>query len=66
MRFDFQILERECVASLYISRYSDHRFASGQEVKLFYAVRATCGHRFGGVLTTPRCKDLLLLGLFFG
>ena len=28
--------------------------------------RATRGHRFGGVPTTPRGRDLLLLGLFFG
>ena len=41
---EFQILEREGVTSLYISQRSDCRFASGQEVKLFYAARATRGH----------------------
>ena len=54
------------MSSLYISRRSDRRFASGQEVKLFYVVRATCGHRFGGVPTTPKSRDLFLLVLFFG
>ena len=63
---DFQILERERVTSLNISRRSDRRFASGQKVKLFYAARATRGHRFGGVPTTPRGRDLFLLVLFFG
>ena len=33
---------------------------------LLYAVRATCGHRFGGVPTTPIGRDLFLLVLFFG
>ena len=54
------------MASLWISRLSDRRFASGQEVKLFYAERATRGHRFGGIPTTSRGRDLFLLGLFFG
>ena len=39
---------------------------NGQEVKLLYAARATRGHRFGGVLTTPRGRDLFLLALIFG
>ena len=54
------------MTSLSISRRSDSRFALGKEVKLFYAARATCGHRFGGVPTTPRGRDLFLLVLFFG
>ena len=54
------------MTSLLISRRSDRRFASGQEVKLFYAARATRGHRFGGVPTTLRGRGLLLLVLFFG
>ena len=62
----FEFLERERVASLKISRRSDHRFASGQEVKLFYTARATRGHRFCGVPKTSRGRDLFLLGLFFG
>ena len=37
-----------------------------QEAKLLYAARTTCGHRFGGVSTTPRGRDLFLLALFFG
>ena len=57
-------LERESATSLQISRLSDRRFASGQEAKLFYAARATRGHRFWGVSTTPRGKGLLLLGYF--
>ena len=41
---------------------------SGQEVKLFYAVRATRGHQFwggggGGGLATPRGRSFLLLDL---
>ena len=38
----------------------------GEEVKLLYTARATHGHRFGGVSTTPRSRDLFLLVLFFG
>ena len=30
-----------------------------------YAVRATSGHRFGGVLTIPRGRDLFPLVLIF-
>ena len=54
------------MTSLYISRRSDRRFSSEQEAKLFYAARATRGHIFCGVPTTPRGRDLFLLGLFFG
>ena len=61
----FKILERERVTSLQISRRSDRRFSTEQESKSIYAARATRGHRFGGVLTTPRGRDLFLLGLFF-
>ena len=57
-------LESEGATSLYISRLSDRRFASGQEAKLFYAARATRVHRFCGVSTTPRGRGLLLLGYF--
>ena len=35
-----------------------------QEAKLFYAARATRGHRFSEVSTTPGGRGLLLLGLF--
>ena len=31
-----------------------------------YAARATRGHRFGGVPTTPKGRDLFLLALIFG
>ena len=47
-----QILERKRVTSV--------------RAKLFYAARATRGHRFYGVPTTPRGRDLFLLDLFFG
>ena len=57
-------LERESVTSLYISWLSECRFASGQEAKLFYEARATGGHRFCEVLTTPRGRGLLLLCYF--
>ena len=33
---------------------------------LLYAARATRGHRFGEVPTTPRGRDLFLLALIFG
>ena len=59
-------LKRESPNSLYISRRSNHRFSSEQEEKLIYAARATCGHRFCRVLTTPGGRGLLLLNLFFG
>ena len=61
----FEVLERERATSLYISRRSDRRFSTEQEAKLIYAARATRGHRFGGVPTTPRGRDLFLLSLFF-
>ena len=38
----------------------------GAKVKFFYAARATRGHRFGGLPTTPRGRDLFLLVLLFG
>ena len=60
------VLERESPTSLYISRLLDRRFSSGQEAKLVYATKATRGHRFCGVSTTPRGRRLLLLDLFFG
>ena len=49
-----------------ISDRSGRRFSTEQEVKLLYAARATRGHRFGGVPTTPRGRDLFLLALIFG
>ena len=58
--------ERESPTSLYISLYSDRRLSSEQEEKLVYAARATCGHRFCGVLTSPRGRGFLLLVLFLG
>ena len=54
------------MTSLEISRRSDHRFSSEQEAMLFYVARAMRGHRFYGVLTAPRDRDLFLLCLFFG
>ena len=51
--------------SLQIFGRSDHRFSTEQEAKSIYAARATCGHIFGGVLTTPRGRDLFLLVIFF-
>ena len=57
--------ERRCAFSLGSDR-SDRRFSTKQEVKLLYATRATRGHLFGGVLTTPRGRDLFLLALIFG
>ena len=60
------ILEREGAPSLYICDRSDCRFSMEQEAKSIYAARATRGHRFGGVPTTLRGRDLFLLVLFFG
>ena len=57
--------ERVCSFSLDSGR-SDRRFSTEQEVKLLYTARATRGHRFGRVPTTPRGRDLFLLALFFG
>ena len=56
-----QILERESPTSL--SRLSDRRFASGQEAKLLYSARATCGHQFCRVSTTSGGRGFLLLDL---
>ena len=53
------------MASLWDSGRSDCRFSTEQERKLFYAARATRGHRFGGIPTTPRGRDLFLLVLIF-
>ena len=61
-----QILERERVTSLKISWRSNRQFSTEQEAKSIYAMRATRGHRFCGVLKTPRGSCLLLLVLFFG
>ena len=60
--WDFSFLEREGAPSLYDFGRSDSRFSTEQEVKLFYAARATRAHRFGGILTTLRGRDLFLLG----
>ena len=59
------VLERKGVPSLYIFGHSDRRFSTEQEVELLYAARATHGHRFGGVPTTPRGRDLFLLMILF-
>ena len=48
------------------SCHSDRRFSTEQEAKSIYAARATRGHQFGGVPTTPRGRDLFLLVLIFG
>ena len=37
---------------------------SSQEAKLFYVAKATRGHQFFGVSTTPRGRGLLQLGYF--
>ena len=52
--------------SLLISDHSDRQFSTEKEAKLLYAARATRGHRFGGVPTTPRGRDLFVLALIFG
>ena len=57
-----QILERESLTSLSISRRSDRRFSSEQEEKLVYAARAMRGHRFCRVSITPGGRGFLLLG----
>ena len=54
------------MTSLYISRRLDRRFSTDQEEKSVYEARAKLGHRFSGVLTTPRGRDLFLFGLFSG
>ena len=66
LRGETYFRERESPTSLYISRRSDRRFSSEQEEKLVYAVRATRGHRFCGVLTTPGGRGSLQLVLFLG
>ena len=65
----FSFLERERERELILSRFlarSDRRFSMEQKVKLLYAARTTRGQQFGGVLTTPRGRDIFLLDLFFG
>ena len=62
----FVNLERESVTSLYICCRSDRRFSTKQEAKSIYAARATRGHRFGGVPTTLRGRNLFLLVILFG
>ena len=61
----FEILERESVP-YQIFGHSDRRFSMEQEAKSIYAARATRGHRFGGVSTTPRGRNIFLLVIFFG
>ena len=39
------VLERRSLTSLYIYDKSDRRQSSGQEGKLLYAERASCGYR---------------------
>ena len=55
--------ERKCNFSLDFPVFGQSDLV-GQEAKLFYAAKATRGHRFCGVLTTPRGRGLLLLGYF--
>ena len=43
-RLVIQILERECVSSLYISHRLDRRFSTEQKAKSIYAARAMRGH----------------------
>ena len=57
-------IERESAFSLGFWSIGPSVFTE-QEVKLFYAARATRGHQFGGVLTTQRGRDLFLLALIF-
>ena len=61
----FVNLERESVTSLYIFGHSDRRLSMEKKAKSIYVARATRGHRFGGVPTTPRGRDLFLLVIFF-
>ena len=56
----FEVLERE--RELILSRFPAVRTVGS----LRYAARATRGHQFGGVPTTPTGRDLFLLMLFFG
>ena len=63
-RLELIFLERESSFSLGFDRL-DRRFSTEQEGKLFYTARTTRGHRFGGVPTTPRGRDLFLLVLIF-
>ena len=55
--------ERKCNFSLDFPS-SGPSVRVGQEAKLFYAVKATRGHLFWGVLSTSRGRGLLLLGYF--
>ena len=57
--------ERRCTFSLDF-RSIGPPVLDGARSEAVYAARATCGHRFGGVLTTPRGRDLFLLVLIFG
>ena len=62
--WNFLVLERE--REPFLSRIVANwtvGFSTEQEGKLFYAARATRGHRFGGVSTTPRGRNLFLLVL---
>ena len=63
--WNLRFLKRERAPSLYDVGQSDRRFSTEQAAKLLYAVRATRGHLFGGAPTTPRGRNLFLLGLFF-
>ena len=44
-------------------RWSDRRFSSDQEAKLFYVARAMRGHRFCVISTTLGGRGFLLLDL---
>ena len=66
----FSFLERERTFSLDFQPIGPSVFDGARsKVALHgegYAVRATRRHRFGGVPTTPRGRDLFLLVIFFG
>ena len=65
-RLDFVIFrERMSCFSLDLRSFGPSVLAE-QEAKSIYAARATREHRFGGVPTTPRGRDLFLLVIFFG
>ena len=61
----FRERERESSFSLDFRPF-EPSVLDGARAKSIYAARATRRHRFGGVPTTPRGRDLFLLVLFFG
>ena len=57
--------ERRCAFSLGFRPFG-LLVLDGARSKVVLLARAMRGHRFGGVPTTPRGRDLFLLVLFFG